>query len=58
MYWLLNPNILPDTQEHNTGFPSLTINNDQITHNMSDTAIKLQISCAGEDKQKVSLKIV
>ena len=51
MHLSSNPNVLPDTQDHNTGSPSLTINNDQITCNMSDPAMKSQSLCAGADEQ-------
>ena len=47
----LNSNALHDTKDHNTGCPSLTTNNDQITHNMSGPATKSQSSCARTDKQ-------
>ena len=32
------------------GSPSLTVNNDQVTHNMSNPAVKEQSSYAGADK--------
>ena len=56
MQWLLNPNILPDMQDHQTGYPgsspSSCVNNDQITHNMSNTTAKPTNSHAGTDKSQ------
>ena len=54
--WSLNPNVLPDSQDYNTGSPSLTVNNDQITHSMSDWAIKQQRSWDGSDKWSSKFK--
>ena len=34
----------------------MTFNDDQVTHNVSDPAIKLQSSCAGADKQQSKLR--
>ena len=50
--WSLNPNVLLVIQEHNIGFSGLTLNNDQITHNMSDQAIKPQSSYAEGSQQQ------
>ena len=47
---LLWSNALPDIQDHSTGSPCSTYN-DQITHNISDPDTKSQSSCAGTDKQ-------
>ena len=46
LWWSLNPNILPDILDLQIGFPWSTLNNDQITHNISDPAPELQSSCA------------
>ena len=37
----MNQNMLADNKDDNTGFPSSTANNDQITHNMSGAAARL-----------------
>ena len=34
----------PVLKNHKTGYPSLTVDNDQVTHNMSDPAIKPESS--------------
>ena len=41
MCCLLNPNTLLNIWDHNTGSPIVTANNDQVTCNTSDSAIKL-----------------
>ena len=40
LHWLLIPNMVPNIQDHNTGSPSVTVNNDEITRNTSDPANK------------------
>ena len=58
LYWLFNPNLLPNTWDLNTGSLSLTINNDQVTSNMSDPAIEPQNSWLEQINIKVSLEII
>ena len=48
----LNPNILPDIIDHQTGSPGSTVSDDQVIHDMSDPAAKAQSSNAGADTQQ------
>lgn len=50
LQWSLNPHVLPNINDDQTGSPSSTINNDQITHHMFDPDTKQQSSCSGGDK--------
>ena len=58
LHWALNPNVLPDIWDYNSGSPSSTVNNDQIAYNMSDLATKPQSSFSGADKSTVHCEII
>ena len=49
LQWSLNQNVLPDIQDCLIGSPFSTLNNDQITSNMSDPTTKSQSSHARID---------